>query len=79
MLQGILPERDSAESRAVRQIFQRLNERRPRQLKLVLVKPGDGLEAWMKKFLVEDRYAQGTPSYVDYLCDVHREIRQLLS
>ncbi|KAI6205731.1 hypothetical protein M3Y94_00825700 [Aphelenchoides besseyi] len=76
---GIIPERDNARSRAVRQLIDRLNRGRSRQLKMHIVKPGDGLEAWMKKFLVEDRYAQNLPSYVDFLCDVHREIRNLLS
>ncbi|KAI6173840.1 Sec23/Sec24 trunk domain-containing protein [Aphelenchoides besseyi] len=60
---GIIPERDNARSRAVRQVIERLNRGRSRQLKMHIVKPGDGLEAWMKKFLVEDRYAQNSPSY----------------
>jgi len=76
---GTIPERDNVHSRAVRQVLSRLNEGRSRQLKLFIVKPGDSLESWMKKFLVEDRYGQGAESYVDFLCNVHREIRSLLS
>ncbi|KAI6243881.1 hypothetical protein M3Y99_00054500 [Aphelenchoides fujianensis] len=76
---GVVPERDNARSRAVRQVLDRLNRGRSRQLKTHVVKPNDALESWMKKFLVEDRYAQNLPSYVDFLCDVHREIRSLLT
>jgi len=76
---GIIPERDNSHSRAVRYVIARLNEGRSRQLKMFIVKPGDSLESWMKKFLVEDRYGQNAESYVDFLCNVHREIRSLLS
>jgi len=39
----------------------------------------DGLESWMKKFLVEDKYAANHLSYVDFLCQLHRQIRDQLS
>jgi protein transport protein SEC24 len=74
-----LPERDNAHSRAVRQLVRRVNEGRPRRAKLFLIKQGDSLESWMRKFLVEDRYANNSVSYVDFLCQIHREIRNLLS
>ncbi|CAD5209165.1 unnamed protein product [Bursaphelenchus xylophilus] len=74
-----VPLRDNPDSQALHALLERLNHQRPRVLKVVLVKAGDGLESWMKKFLVEDRYGQNSVSYVDYLCDVHRVIRQLIS
>jgi len=74
-----LPERDNAASRAIRQLFATINEGRPRYLKLFIIKQQEGLESWMKKFLVEDRYATNSISYVEFLCQVHREIRSLLS
>ncbi|KAI1724885.1 sec23/Sec24 trunk domain-containing protein [Ditylenchus destructor] len=74
-----LPERDNACSRAVRQLFAIVNEGRPRNLKLFVIKQQEGLESWMKKFLVEDRYAANSMSYIEFLCQVHREIRSLLS
>lgn len=36
-------------------------------------------EMVMRNFLVEDKGMYGTPSYVDFLCHVHKEIRALLS
>lgn len=73
-----MPERDNARSRAVRYVMDRVNTNRSRYMKLFLIRQQDALEAWMKKFLVEDRTAN-MPSYVDYLCNIHREIRNLLS
>uniref|UniRef100_A0A914IBI6 Uncharacterized protein n=1 Tax=Globodera rostochiensis TaxID=31243 RepID=A0A914IBI6_GLORO len=74
-----LPKRPNAHSTALRKLWLWANMGRERRLKLFIVKDGDALEAWMKKFLVEDRYAQTANSYVDFLCAVHREIRSILS
>uniref|UniRef100_A0A8R1XUL5 Sec23/Sec24 trunk domain-containing protein n=1 Tax=Onchocerca volvulus TaxID=6282 RepID=A0A8R1XUL5_ONCVO len=74
----IVPKRDNARSRAVRYVIDRVNMNRLRHMKLFIIRQQDALEAWMKKFLVEDR-TSSTPSYVDYLCNIHREIRNLLS
>lgn len=63
----------------MRQLLKRVNEGRPRRVKLFVIKQGDGLESWMRKFLVEDRYATNSVSYVDFLCQIHREIRNILS
>lgn len=38
----------------------------------------DKLEAVLRHFLVEDRGVDGSSSYVDYLCHIHKEIRALL-
>lgn len=46
---------------------------------LTLVKQRDKLEVVFKHFLMEDRGADGSPSYVDFLCHMHKEIRNLLS
>lgn len=73
-----MPKRDNARSRAVRYVIDRVNMNRLRHMKLFIIRQQDALEAWMKKFLVEDR-TSSTPSYVDYLCNIHREIRNLLS
>jgi len=74
-----LPELDNPTSNAIRNILYATNENRPRQVKLFIIKQTDGLESWMKKFLVEDRYAANSISYVDFLCKVHQEIRSLTS
>lgn len=33
----------------------------------------------MSRFLVEDRGTDGSSSYVDFLCHMHKEIRGLLN
>uniref|UniRef100_A0A914RJ53 Sec23/Sec24 trunk domain-containing protein n=1 Tax=Parascaris equorum TaxID=6256 RepID=A0A914RJ53_PAREQ len=62
----------------VRRVLERINMGRARRMKLFVIRQQDALEAWMKRFLVEDR-SSNMPSYVDYLCNIHREIRSLLS
>nr|CAD2196872.1 unnamed protein product [Meloidogyne enterolobii] len=74
-----LPFYDNDCSQALRHLWSHLNENRERALKLFIVKEQDALESWMKKFLVEDRYANNAHSYVDFLCLIHREIRSLIS
>ncbi|CAG9534212.1 unnamed protein product [Cercopithifilaria johnstoni] len=74
----IVPERDNARSRAVRYVIDRVNMNSLRHMKLFIIRQQDALEAWMKKFLVEDR-TLNMLSYVDYLCNIHREIRSLLN
>lgn len=45
---------------------------------LTLVRQRDKMEMVMKHFLAEDRGVDGSPSYVDFLCQLHKEIRSLL-
>jgi len=37
------------------------------------------MEIVMKQFLVEDRGLNGSSSYVDFLCHMHKEVRNLLN
>lgn len=46
---------------------------------LMLVKQEDRSELIFRHFLMEDKNASGGASYVDFLCHMHKEIRQLLS
>ena len=46
---------------------------------LTVVRQRDRLEAVFRHFLVEDKGSDGAPSYVDYLCHLHKEIRALLT
>lgn len=48
-------------------------------LQLMIVKQEDKLDLLFKHFLVEDKSMNGGASYVDFLCHMHKEIRQLLS
>lgn len=43
------------------------------------MKQEDKLDLVFKHFLVEDKSMNGGASYVDFLCHMHKEIRQLLS
>lgn len=47
--------------------------------KITLVRQRDKLEAVLRHFLIEDRGTNGSESYVDFLCFMHKEIRSLLS
>ncbi len=49
------------------------------RLQLMVVKQEDRTELIFRHFLVEDKSASGGASYVDFLCHMHKEIRQLLS
>ena len=46
---------------------------------LTIVRQRDKLEPWFNHFLVEDKGLNGSASYVDFLCHIHKEIRNLLS
>ena len=46
---------------------------------LTIVRQRDKLEPWFNHFLVEDKGINGSASYVDFLCHIHKEIRNLLS
>lgn len=48
-------------------------------LQLTIVRQRDKLEMVLRHFLVEDRGNDGSPSYVDFLCHMHKEIRNILS
>ena len=44
-----------------------------------MVRQRDKLELVFRHFLVEDKGSDGSASYVDYLCHLHKEIRALLT
>lgn len=46
---------------------------------LTIVRQREKLEIVLRHFLIEDRENDGSPSYVDFLCHMHKEIRTLLS
>ncbi|KAM9835406.1 protein transport protein Sec24D isoform X2 [Syngnathus typhle] len=74
-----LPELDNPLSKKVRAIVNDLLEKRPRSMKLQIVRQKDRPEMMFRQFLVEDKGLHGGTSYMDFLCHVHREIRQLLT
>uniref|UniRef100_A0A3Q1IW79 Uncharacterized protein n=1 Tax=Anabas testudineus TaxID=64144 RepID=A0A3Q1IW79_ANATE len=74
-----LPDLDNPLSMKVRSIISGLLEKRPNSMKLQIVRQRDKPEIQFRQFLVEDKSLHGGASYMDFLCYVHREIRQLLT
>ncbi|XP_051472824.1 protein transport protein Sec24C isoform X2 [Apus apus] len=74
-----LPVLENPFSKKVRSIVDMLQMQRSRYMKLIIVKQEDKLEMLFRHFLVEDKSLSGGASYVDFLCHMHKEIRQLLS
>ncbi|KJH44857.1 Sec23/Sec24 trunk domain protein [Dictyocaulus viviparus] len=74
-----IPEKDNTRSRGLRRVIELVQQTGPRSRKLFIVREKDALEPWMKKFLVEDRTGPNAMSYVDFLCYIHREIRNVLA
>ncbi|KAA0724984.1 Protein transport protein [Triplophysa tibetana] len=74
-----LPALDNPFSKRLREIIETIRTQRSRYMKLIVVKQEDKLELIFKHFLVEDKSNNGGASYVDFLCHMHKEIRQLLS
>uniref|UniRef100_A0A8C9VGN9 Protein transport protein Sec24C-like n=1 Tax=Scleropages formosus TaxID=113540 RepID=A0A8C9VGN9_SCLFO len=66
-------------SKKLRDMIKSIRDQRSRYMKLLVVKQEDKLELIFRHFLVEDKNNSGGASYVDFLCHMHKEIRQLLS
>ncbi|KAM4636198.1 protein transport protein Sec24C isoform 3-T4 [Discoglossus pictus] len=76
---SVLPLLDNPISKKMHTIITMFRAQRPRYMKLMIVKQDDKLEILFKHLLVEDKNINGGASYVDFLCHMHKEIRQLLS
>ncbi|XP_032429566.1 protein transport protein Sec24C isoform X2 [Xiphophorus hellerii] len=74
-----LPVLDNPFSQRLREVVDSFRAQRSRYMKLMVVKQEDRAELTFRHFLVEDKSASGGASYVDFLCHMHKEIRQLLS
>ncbi|KAM9400219.1 protein transport protein Sec24D-like isoform 1-T2 [Salvelinus alpinus] len=74
-----LPELDNPQSKKLRSIVDSLLDQRPSSMKLMIVKQKDQSEIMFRQHLVEDKGLHGGASYMDFLCYVHREIRQVLT
>ncbi|XP_041364667.1 protein transport protein Sec24C-like [Gigantopelta aegis] len=70
---------DNPVSRRICGIVKKIRDKRSRYLKLSIVRQRDKLEPWFNHFLVEDKGLNGSASYVDFLCHIHKEIRNILS
>ncbi|KAK3546476.1 hypothetical protein QTP70_026325 [Hemibagrus guttatus] len=74
-----LTELDNAHSRKLHSIICAISQQRCNSMKMVIVKQKDRSEMHFRQLLVEDKGLYGGNSYLEFLCSVHREIRQLLS
>ncbi|XP_054715846.1 protein transport protein Sec24C-like [Uloborus diversus] len=63
----------------IRNILKQIQSERQRTMRLYIVRQGEKLELLFRQLLVEDRTTEGSASYVDFLCHLHKEIRTLLS
>ncbi|XP_073691718.1 protein transport protein Sec24D isoform X2 [Garra rufa] len=74
-----LPVLDNAHSKKIHSIISSISQQRASSMKLLIVKQKDRSETLFRQHLVEDKGLHGGASYMDFLCYVHREIRQLLT
>ncbi|XP_077406718.1 protein transport protein Sec24C isoform X4 [Vanacampus margaritifer] len=74
-----LPVLDNPFSQRLREMVDSFRAQRSRYMKLMVVKQEDRSELIFRHFLMEDKSVSGGASYVDFLCHMHKEIRQLLS
>ncbi|XP_014484007.1 PREDICTED: protein transport protein Sec24C isoform X2 [Dinoponera quadriceps] len=75
----VLPILDTPLNNRITDIINRVRAERHRYMRLTIVRQREKLEMVLRHFLVEDRGNDGSPSYVDFLCHMHKEIRTLLS
>ncbi|XP_063776298.1 protein transport protein Sec24D isoform X2 [Pseudophryne corroboree] len=74
-----LPEVDSPYFKKLSTIMKLIQSKSSHSMKLVLVKQKDKAEMAFRQLLVEDKGLLGGTSYMDFLCCVHKEIRQFLT
>ncbi|KAJ8382885.1 hypothetical protein SKAU_G00036630 [Synaphobranchus kaupii] len=74
-----LPKLDNPHSKKLWSIINLITKQRLHSMKLLVVKQKDRTELPFRQNLVEDKGVHGGASYMDFLCYVHREIRQLLT
>ncbi|KAJ8336176.1 hypothetical protein SKAU_G00395190 [Synaphobranchus kaupii] len=74
-----LPELDNPQSKRLRSVIELIQQQRSHSMKLLIVKQKDQQEALFRQHLIEDKGLHGGASYMDFLCFVHKEIRQLLT
>ncbi|XP_033335256.2 COPII coat complex component secretory 24CD isoform X1 [Megalopta genalis] len=75
----LLPMLDTPLNKRITDIIDRVRMERHRCMRLTVVRQREKLEMVLRHFLIEDRGTDGSPSYVDFLCHMHKEIRTLLS
>ncbi|XP_064200940.1 protein transport protein Sec24D-like isoform X1 [Anguilla rostrata] len=77
--QKSLPKLDNPHSKRLWSIINLITNQRLHVMKLQVVKQKDRAELPFRQLLVEDKGVHGGASYMDFLCYVYREVRQLLT
>lgn len=70
---------DNPVSIRLREVIAKVRSQRSRCMKLTIIRQRDKLEPWFNHFMAEDKGANGSSSYVDFLCHIHKEIRNLMN
>ncbi|XP_055373003.1 protein transport protein Sec24C [Condylostylus longicornis] len=70
---------DTELSLRIWQVIDEIMNERKKSMKITIIKQQDKLETVYRHFLVEDHGCDGTLSYVDFLCHMHKEIKELLN
>ncbi|KAJ8262291.1 hypothetical protein GJAV_G00164780 [Gymnothorax javanicus] len=70
---------DNPHSKRLWSIIDIISKQRLHSMKLMVVQQKDRTELPFRQLLVEDKGLHGGASYMDFLCYVHREVRQLLT
>ncbi|KAM7351700.1 COPII coat complex component secretory 24CD isoform 2-T2 [Cochliomyia hominivorax] len=70
---------DTPLAQRIRGIIEKVMTDRTRNMRVTCVRQNDKLESVFRHFLIEDRGTDGSASYVDFLCHMHKEIKELLS
>ncbi|TMW54456.1 hypothetical protein DOY81_000448 [Sarcophaga bullata] len=70
---------DTPLAQRIRGIIDKIMSERTRHMRVTCVRQNDKLETVFRHFLIEDRGTDGSASYVDFLCHMHKEIKELLS
>lgn len=73
-----LPNNDNDNSKRVREILTQVRGESQYHLRLFVVPQQGKHEVVLRSYLIEDKGVNGAPSYVDFLCHIHKEIRSLL-
>lgn len=70
---------DTQLAQRIRSVIEKIMQERTRYMRITCVRQNDKLESVFRHFLIEDRGTDGSASYVDFLCHMHKEIKELLS
>ncbi|XP_060880025.1 protein transport protein Sec24D-like isoform X2 [Metopolophium dirhodum] len=74
-----IPVLDNPLNKAIRQVLSKIQKERSHTMRLAIIRQKDKIETVMRHFLVEDHGIDNSPSYVEFLCHIHKKIRNLLS